>query len=877
MAEKKPVQQAVPTEAETDAHVDDLVNKALKALEEFEDFTQEQVDYIVAKCSVAGLDHHGILAEAAVNETGRGVFEDKAVKNLFACEYVTNNLRHLKTVGIINEDPLTGITEIAEPVGVVCGIVPTTNPTSTVIFKSLIALKTRNPIIFSFHPSAHESSKQAAIVIRDAAIAAGAPENCIQWLSIKSMYATNALMNHPGVATILATGGNAMVKAAYSSGKPALGVGAGNTPVIIDDTADVRLAVNSIIHSKTFDNGMICASEQSVTVLESVYKAVKEEFIYRGCYFLKKDELDKVRKTIIINGALNAKIVGQKAATIAEMAGVTVPAETKILIGEVESVDISEEFAHEKLSPVLAMYKAKTFDEALAKAEQLVADGGYGHTSSLYINVNEKEKMAKHAAAMKTCRILVNTPSSQGGIGDLYNFKLVPSLTLGCGSWGGNSVSENVGVKHLINIKTVAERRENMLWMRTPEKVYFKKGCMPVALDELGTVMGKKRCFIVTDSFLYKNGYTKAIEDKLDQMGIVHTCFSDVEPDPSLASAKAGAAAMRAFEPDCIIALGGGSAMDAGKVMWVLYENPDADFDDMAMDFMDIRKRIYTFPKMGKKAYFVAIPTSSGTGSEVTPFAIITDKETGIKWPLADYELMPNMAIVDTDNMMSAPKGLTCASGIDVMTHAIEAYVSVMASDYTDSLALKAIKLVFDYLPRAYRDGNDVEARDHMANASCMAGMAFANAFLGVNHSLAHKLGAFHHIPHGIANALVLTDVMRYNSVEVPTKMGTFPQYQYPHTLARYAEIGRFVGLTGKNDQEVFEKLLEKLEELKKIIEIKPTIKDYGVDEKYFLDTLDEMTEQAFNDQCTGANPRYPLMAELKEIYLKAYYGKESK
>ena len=668
-----------------------------------------------------------------------------------------------------------------------------------------------------------------------------------------------------------------MVKAAYSSGKPALGVGAGNTPVIIDDTADIRLAVNSIIHSKTFDNGMICASEQSVTVLESVYQAVKDEFQYRGCYFLKGDELDKVRKTIIINGALNAKIVGQKATTIAEMAGVKVPENTKILIGEVESVDISEEFAHEKLSPVLAMYKAKTFDEALAKAEQLVADGGYGHTSSLYINTNEKEKMAKHAAAMKTCRILVNTPSSHGGIGDLYNFKLAPSLTLGCGSWGGNSVSENVGVKHLINIKTVAERRENMLWMRTPEKVYFKKGCMPVALDELGTVMGKKRCFIVTDSFLYKNGYTKGIEDKLNEMGIVHTCFYDVEPDPSLASAKAGAEAMRAFEPDCIIALGGGSAMDAAKVMWVLYENPDADFDDMAMDFMDIRKRIYTFPKMGKKAYFVAIPTSSGTGSEVTPFAIITDKETGIKWPLADYELMPNMAIVDTDNMMSAPKGLTCASGIDVMTHAIEAYVSIMASDYTDSLALKAIKLVFDYLPRAYKDGNDVEARDHMANASCMAGMAFANAFLGVNHSLAHKLGAFHHLPHGIANALVLTEVMRYNSAEVPTKMGTFPQYQYPHALARYAEIGRFVGLTGKDDQEVFEKLLEKLEELKKAIEIKPTIRDYGVDEKYFLETLDEMTEQAFNDQCTGANPRYPLMSELKEIYLTAYYGKESR
>ena len=827
----------------------------------FATYTQEQVDKIFKAAATAADKARIPLAKAAVEETGMGIVEDKVIKNHYAAEYIYNAYKNTKTCGVLEEDPVYGIKKIAEPIGLIAAVIPTTNPTSTAIFKTLIALKTRKG-----------STIEAARVVLEAAVKAGAPEGIIGWIDVPSLELTNLVMKEADI--ILATGGPGMVKAAYSSGKPALGVGAGNTPVIIDDTADVRLAVNSIIHSKTFDNGMICASEQSVTVLEGVYKAVKEEFQYRGCYFLKKDEIEKVRKTILINGALNAKIVGQKAATIAEMAGVTVPAETKILIGEVESVDISEEFAHEKLSPVLAMYKAKTFDEAIAKAEQLVADGGYGHTSSLYINVNEKEKMAKHAAAMKTCRILINTPSSQGGIGDLYNFKLVPSLTLGCGSWGGNSVSENVGVKHLINIKTVAERRENMLWMRTPEKVYFKKGCLPVALDELKNVMGKKRCFIVTDSFLYKNGYTKKIEDKLDEMGIVHTCFSDVEPDPSLASAKAGAAAMRAFEPDCIIAMGGGSAMDAGKIMWVLYENPDADFDDMAMDFMDIRKRIYTFPKMGKKAYFIAVPTSSGTGSEVTPFAIITDKETGIKWPLADYELMPDMAIVDTDNMMSAPKGLTSASGIDVMTHAIEAYVSMMASDYTDGLALRAIKLVFDYLPRAYRDGNDVEARDHMANASCMAGMAFANAFLGVNHSLAHKLGAFHHIPHGIANALVLTDVMRYNADEVPTKMGTFPQYQYPKTLARYAEIGRFVGLTGKDDKEVFEKLLDKLEELKKIIEIKPTIKDYGVDEKYFLETLDEMSEQAFNDQCTGANPRYPLIAELKEIYLKAYYGK---
>lgn len=865
----------IPTIIDTPEALEAKMAAMKEAQKIFAAYTQEQVDKIF-KAAAAAADKARIpLAKMAVKETGMGIVEDKVIKNHYASEYIYNAYKDTKTCGVIEEDPVSGIKKIAEPIGLVAAVIPTTNPTSTAIFKTLIALKTRNAIIISPHPRAKASTIEAAKIVLDAAVKAGAPEGIIGWIDVPSLELTNMVMRDSDI--ILATGGPGMVKAAYSSGKPALGVGAGNTPVIIDETADVRLAVNSIIHSKTFDNGMICASEQSVTVLESIYKEVKDEFKYRGCYFLKKDEIEKVRKTIIINGALNAKIVGQKAAAIAAMAGVTVPETTKILIGEVESVDISEEFAHEKLSPVLAMYKAKTFDEAIAKAEQLVADGGYGHTSSLFINTNEKEKMEKHAAAMKTCRILVNTPSSQGGIGDLYNFKLAPSLTLGCGSWGGNSVSENVGVKHLINIKTVAERRENMLWMRTPEKVYFKRGCTPVALDELGTVMGKKRCFIVTDSFLYKNGYTKAIEAKLDQMGIVHTCFSDVEPDPSLASARAGAAAMRAFEPDCIIALGGGSAMDAGKIMWVLYENPDANFDDMAMDFMDIRKRIYTFPKMGKKAYFVAIPTSSGTGSEVTPFAIITDKETGIKWPLADYELMPNMAIVDTDNMMSAPKGLTCASGIDVMTHAIEAYVSVMASDYTDSLALKAIKLVFDYLPRAYKDGNDVEARDHMANASCIAGMAFANAFLGINHSLAHKLGAFHHLPHGIANALALTDVMRYNSAEVPTKMGTFPQYQYPHTLARYAEIGRFVGLTGKNDQEVFEKLLDKLEDLKKAIEIKPTIKDYNVDEKYFLETLDDMVEQAFNDQCTGANPRYPLMSELKELYLQAYYGTESK
>ena len=853
--------------------LEEKLAKMRKAQKEYSHFTQEEVDKIFRAAAIAANKARIPLAKMAVEETGMGIVEDKVIKNHYASEYIYNKYRYAKTCGVIEEDRAFGIKKIAEPLGVVAAVIPTTNPTSTAIFKSLIALKTRNAIIFSPHPRAKKCTVEAAKVVYEAAVAAGAPQDIIGWIDVPSLELTNKVMQE--CDCILATGGPGMVKAAYSSGKPALGVGAGNVPAIIDSTADVTVAVNSIIHSKTFDNGMICASEQSVTVLADVYDAVKKEFKDRGCYFLKGAELDKVRKTILIDGALNAKIVGQKAAEIARLAGVKVPEETKILIGEVESVEPSEEFAHEKLSPVLAMYKAKTFDEALDKAERLVADGGFGHSSSLYIDVNEKEKMAKHADRMKTCRILINTPSSQGGIGDLYNFKLDPSLTLGCGSWGGNSISHNVGVADLLNVKTVAERRENMLWFRTPEKVYFKKGSMPVALDELGTVMNKKKCFIVTDSFLYKSGYVKPIEEKLDSMGIRHTCFYDVAPDPTLGCALEGTKAMREFEPDVIIALGGGSAMDAGKIMWVMYEHPEVDFEDMAMDFMDIRKRIYTFPKMGIKAYFVAIPTSSGTGSEVTPFAVITDEKTGTKYPLADYELMPKMAIVDTDNMMTQPKGLTSASGIDVMTHALEAYVSIMNSEFTDSLALKATKLVFDYLPRAYENGNDVEARDKMAMASCMAGMAFANAFLGVNHSLAHKIGAFHHIPHGIANALVLTYVMRYNASAVPTKMGTFPQYAYPHTLERYCEIARFNGIVGKDDNETFELLIKRIEELKKTIGIKGSIKEYGVDEKYFLDTLDDMTEQAFNDQCTGANPRYPLISELKEIYLMAYYGKE--
>ena len=859
--------------------VDNIDNLSIKMKElkeaqrEFATYSQEQVDKIFYEVAMAANKERFSLAKMAVEETGMGVLEDKVIKNHYAAEYIYNAYKDTKTCGVIEEDDIFGIKKIAEPIGVIAAVIPTTNPTSTAIFKILLALKTRNAIIISPHPRAKNCTNYTAKFLLEAAVKAGAPKNIIGWIDVPSLELTNEVMHEADI--ILATGGPGMVKSAYSSGKPAIGVGAGNTPVIIDETADIKMAVNSIIHSKTFDNGMICASEQSVTVMESIYNEVKKEFAFRGCYFLKKDELDKVRKTIIIGGSLNAKIVGQPAYKIAEMAGVSVPENTKILIGEVESVDISEEFAHEKLSPVLAMYKAKTFNEAVAKAERLVADGGYGHTSGIYIDVNEKEKLNIHQNAMKTCRILVNTPASHGGLGDLYNFKLTPSLTLGCGSWGGNSVSENVGVKHLINIKTVAQRRENMLWLRTPEKVYFKRGCLPVALDELGNVMHKKRAFIVTDTFLYKNGYTDVITKKLDEMGIRHTCFYDVTPDPTLQCAREGVKAMASFEPDVIIALGGGSAMDAAKIMWVMYEHPEVNFEDMAMDFMDIRKRVYKFPKMGEKAYFVAIPTSSGTGSEVTPFAIITDKDTGIKWPIADYEILPNMAIVDVDNMMDQPKGLTAASGIDVLTHALEAYVSIMATDYTDGLALRAMKLVFDYLPSAYENGSaDPIAREKMADASCLAGMAFANAFLGINHSMAHKLGAFHHIAHGLANAIILTRVMRYNAVDVPTKMGTFPQYEYPKAKERYVEAAKYCGVTGKNDDEIFENFINKIEELKKFIGVKETIALYGVEEKYFLDTLDEMSEQAFNDQCTPANPRYPLISEIKELYMDAYYGR---
>ncbi len=851
------------------------LDRVRAAQREFATYTQEQVDKIFFAAAMAANKARIPLAKMAVEETGMGLVEDKIIKNHYAAEYIYNAYKNTKTCGVIEEDKAYGIKKIAEPLGVIAAVIPTTNPTSTAIFKTLICLKTRNGIIISPHPRAKKSTTAAAKIVLDAAVAAGAPEGIISWIDAPSLDMTNLLMKEAD--TILATGGPGMVKAAYSSGKPALGVGAGNTPAIIDDTADIKLAVNSIIHSKTFDNGMICASEQSCIVDKKIYKAVRKEFEDRGCYFLKADEIDKVRKTIIINGALNAKIVGQKPVTIAALAGVTIPEETKVLIGEVESVDISEEFAHEKLSPVLAMYKSEDFNDALEKAAQLIADGGYGHTSSVYLNaVTEQEKLDAFSAKMKTCRVLVNTPSSFGGIGDLYNFKLAPSLTLGCGSWGGNSVSENVGVKHLVNIKTVAERRENMLWFRAPEKVYIKKGCLPVALDEVGNVMQKKKAFIVTDSFLYKNGYTKPITDKLDEMGVTHTTFFNVAPDPTLACAKEGVAAMNAFQPDCIIAVGGGSAMDAGKIMWVMYEHPEVDFLDLAMRFMDIRKRVYTFPKMGEKAYFIAVPTSAGTGSEATPFAVITDERTGVKYPLADYELMPNMAIVDADFHMTAPKGLTAASGIDAVTHCLEAYASMMATDYTDGLAIRSLQMIFQYLPRAYDNGpNDPVAREKMANAATMAGMAFANAFLGVCHSMAHKLGAFHHLPHGVANALMIDYVLRFNAAEVPTKMGTFPQYDHPHTLARYAEVADALGIKGRTDADKLEGLIKKIDELKDYVGIKKSIQEYGVDEKYFLDTLDDMVEQAFDDQCTGANPRLPLMSEIKDMYLRAYYGKE--
>ena len=852
--------------------LDEKIKIVREAQRKFSTYTQEQVDKIFAAAARAANQQRIPLAQAAVAESGMGIVEDKVIKNHFASEYVYNKYRTSKTCGVVEDNTLFGTKKIYEPVGVIGAIIPTTNPTSTAIFKCLIALKTRNAIIISPHPRAKGCTNLAAKIVLDAAVEAGAPEDIIAWVDEPSLEMTNQLMKESDV--ILATGGPGMVKAAYSSGKPAIGVGPGNNPVVIDDSADIKMAVSSIIHSKTFDNGMICASEQSVTVLESIYKEVRDEFVFRGCHVLKKDEIDKVRGIILVNGGINAKIVGQSAFKIAEMAGVKVPLATKILIGEVDSTDESEPFAHEKLSPVLAMYKAKTLDDAITKAVKLLEDGGIGHTSTIYANEREQEKIAKFYSTMKSCRVLVNMPASQGAIGDIYNFDLTPSLTLGCGTWGGNAISENVGIKHLLNIKTVAERRENMLWFRVPEKIYFKKGSLPIALDELKTVYNKKKAFIVTDSFLYKSGFTKNIEVQLDKMGIQHTCFYNVEPDPTLACAKQGAEMMRSFEPDVIIAFGGGSAMDAGKIMWVLYEHPEEDFMDLAMRFMDIRKRIHTFPRMGDKAYFIAIPTSSGTGSEVTPFAVITDEKTHTKYPLADYELVPKMAIIDVDYVTSQPKGLTAASGLDALTHSLESYVSVMATDYTDGMALKAMKLIFENLPTAYENGKDERARERMANASTMAGMAFANAFLGICHSLSHKLGAFHHVPHGVANAILITHIMKYNISDQPTKMGTFPQYHYPKSLDRYVECANMCGVVGKDKQDTFDKFVKAIEDLRAKLNVPSSIEAFGIKEKDFLATLDEMVVQAFDDQCTGSNPRYPLMSEIKQLYLDAFYGK---
>ncbi len=862
------------TKVETVEELLQKMKEIREAQEIFATYSQEKVDEIFKAAALAVNAQRIPLAKMAVEETGMGIVEDKVIKNHYAAEYIYNKYKDAKTCGVLEEDKEFGIRKIAEPIGVIAAVIPTTNPTSTAIFKTLIALKTRNGIILSPHPRAKNSTIAAAKIVLDAAVKAGAPKGIIGWIDVPSLELTTEVMKNSD--TILATGGPGMVKAAYSSGKPALGVGAGNVPAVIHKSADVKMAVSSVILSKTFDNGVICASEQSVIIDSSIYNEVKKEFKYRGCYILNDYETERVRKTILINGALNAKIVGQSAFRIAELAGVNVPEDTKILIGEVESTDISEEFAHEKLSPVLAMYKYNKFSDALDMADQLVKDGGYGHTASIFIDtIGQKEDLIAFENKMKTCRIVVNTPSAHGGIGDLYNFGLAPSLTLGCGSWGGNSISENVGVAHLINVKTVAERRENMLWLRTPDKVYFKKGCLPIALDELKAVYNKKRVFIVTDEFLYKNNYIKPVTTALDKMGIVYSVFFEVEPDPTLACAKAGAKAMEAFNPDCIIALGGGSPMDAAKIMWTLYEHPEVDFHDLAIRFMDIRKRVYSFPKLGEKCLFVAIPTTAGTGSEVTPFAVITDEETDVKYPIADYELLPNIAIIDTDLMMNMPKGLTAASGIDALTHALEAYASMLASDYTDGMALTATKNIFKYLPLAYENGaNDPVAREKMANASTIAGMAFANAFLGVCHSMAHKLGAFHHLPHGVANALLINEVIKFNATDCPRKMGAFSQYQFPNAKARYAEVATFVGCKGKNDDELVAALLEKINELKASIGIKNTIMEYNISEEDFLATLDEMVELAFDDQCTGANPVYPMMAEIKQMYLNAYYGK---
>ncbi|MDR2266952.1 MAG: bifunctional acetaldehyde-CoA/alcohol dehydrogenase [Christensenellaceae bacterium] len=853
------------------------INAVREAQKIYSTYTQDRVDKIFFAAAMAACKARIPLAKMAVEETGMGVVEDKVIKNHYASEYIYNAYKDSKTCGVVEIDNAFGIVKIAEPVGVIAAVIPTTNPTSTAIFKALLALKTRNGLIFSPHPRAKKCTIEAARIVLDAAVAAGAPENIIGWIDQPTVPLSAQIMKDADL--ILATGGPGMVKSAYSSGKPAVGVGPGNTPVVVDDSADIKNAAISILHSKTFDNGMICASEQEIIVLKGVYDDFKREAKAFGAYFLSKKEIDKVREVILINGALNAQIVGQSAYKIAKLAGINVPESAKVLVGEVESVDLSEPFAHEKLSPILGLYKANDFEDAISKAAQLIEDGGLGHTSVLYVAKHgQQEKISQWQKAMKTCRCLLNTPASHGAIGDLYNFKLAPSLTLGCGSWGGNSVSENVGIKHLLNIKIVAERRENMLWFRAPEKVYFKRGSLAVALQELKSPLNKKKAFIVTDTFLFNNGFTSAVTDILDDLNIKHTTFFNVQPDPTLACAKEGAKAMTEFAPDVVITIGGGSPIDAAKIMWVMYEHPEVEFEDLAMRFIDIRKRINPFPHMGDKAYFIAIPTTAGTGSEVTPFAVITDEKTGAKYPLADYELLPDMAIVDADLMMNIPKGLTAASGIDALTHAIEAIASILASDYTNGIAKEAIKLIFEFLPRAYENGaSDPEARERTANASCMAGMAFANAFLGVCHSMAHKLGSYHHLAHGIANALLISEVIRFNAVPAPTKMGTFSQYAYPDALRRYADIADYLKLGGSTETEKMERLITKIEDLKKTLNIPSSIREAGIKESDFLEKLDEMTEAAFDDQCTGANPRYPLIGEIRAMYMNAYYGKSAK
>ncbi|WP_440029246.1 bifunctional acetaldehyde-CoA/alcohol dehydrogenase [Chromobacterium amazonense] len=863
---------AVSNQIELDA----LVARVKKAQVAFAQFTQEQVDHIFRCAALAAADARIPLARMAVAETGMGVMEDKVIKNHFASEYIYNKYKDEKTCGVLSEDDTFGTITIAEPIGVLCGIVPTTNPTSTAIFKALISLKTRNGIIFSPHPRARRSTCEAARLVLEAAVAAGVPQDIIGWIDEPSVALSNQLMHHPDVNLILATGGPGMVKAAYSSGKPAIGVGAGNTPAVIDETADIKRAVASILMSKTFDNGVVCASEQSVIIVDQIYDAVRERFSKHGGYILSKSEAEAVRKVILQDGSLNAAIVGQSAAKIAAMAGITVPPTTKVLIGEVTEVSDQEAFAHEKLSPTLAMYRAKDFIDACDKAAALVTMGGIGHTSSLYTDQDLQEERVRYFGdKMKTARILINTPSSQGGIGDLYNFSLAPSLTLGCGSWGGNSISENVGPKHLINKKTVAKRAENMLWHKLPKSIYFRRGSLPVALEDLA---GKKRCLIVTGQYLFEHGFVDEPIRLLKKMGLEVEVFFEVPADPTLAVVRKGADLAHAFKPDVIMAIGGGSPMDAAKIMWVMYEHPEVHFADLALRFMDIRKRIYQFPKLGQKAMMVAVPTTSGTGSEVTPFAVVTDEVTGVKYPIADYELTPNMAIVDANLVMDMPKSLTAFGGIDAVTHALEAYVSVMANEYSDPQALQALKLLKEYLPSSYLNGaNDPKAREQVHNAATIAGIAFANAFLGVCHSMAHKIGAEFGLAHGLANALLISNVIRYNAADVPTKQTAFSQYDRPKSVARYAEIARHLGLEASRDHERVEKLIEWVDELKKTLGIPSSIQAAGVAEADFLAKVDEVAEAAFDDQCTGANPRYPLISELKQLLLDSYYGRPYK